>query len=221
MTGGNRSGTSAVGSQKIGDQFLTALAAREFAALIPCFADDARFRALLPSGLREATSSDEAARCFQEWFGAADRLELLGSRFEAIADRHHLSWRFSVHRDTRRQVIEQQAFATIRNGRFVEFDLLCSGYRPEESTSTRAQHSNESTGPTVAAVLAGGDASCATLTPLIRAKLAELASGQMLEVVTSEPTAERDIISWSRLTGNALVGKRSYGTEQHFYLRKK
>jgi tRNA 2-thiouridine synthesizing protein A len=221
MMNGIGPSTTTGASREITDQFFSALAARDFATLATCFAADVRFRALLPSGLHEAATPDASARYFHDWFGAGDRLEVLDRRFEAIVDRHHLAWRSRVHRDGQWLVIEQQAFATIRDGRFVQFDLLCSGFRPEDPTVTRATHLDENADPLVAAVLEGGEASCATLTPLIKAKLGELASGQVLEIVTSEPTAERDIASWSSLTGNALVGKRSSGSSQHFYVRKK
>jgi TusA-related sulfurtransferase len=72
-----------------------------------------------------------------------------------------------------------------------------------------------------AAVLHGGEASCATLTPLIRARLRELENGQVLEVITAEPTAEADITSWSNLTGNSLLGQHGDGQQRHFFLRKK
>ena len=137
MMDGTGSDSPSAGSPRIGGYFLAALAARDFAALASCFADEARFRALLPSGLREATGSAEPARYFKQWFGSADRIQLLDSQFEPIADRHHLSWRFRVHRDAQPHVIEQQAFATIRSGRFVQFDLVCSGFRPEEPRNGR------------------------------------------------------------------------------------
>ena len=48
-------------------------------------------------------------------------------------------------------------------------------------------------------------ASCALLTPAIRAKLREMASGQVLEVRVNDPTARLDIEAWSQLTGNPLL----------------
>ena len=50
--------------------------------------------------------------------------------------------------------------------------------------------------------------SCAVLTPAIRAKLREMAAGQMLEVRVSDPTAREDLASWCRMTGNALIAAR-------------
>ena len=70
-------------------------------------------------------------------------------------------------------------------------------------------------------MLQGGEANCATLTPMVKAALRELASGQVLEIVTSDPSAEADITSWSRLTGNPLLGARTEGARSHFYVSKK
>ena len=71
------------------------------------------------------------------------------------------------------------------------------------------------------AVLHGEDASCANLTPLIRGRLRQLESGQVLEVVTDEPTAEVDITAWCGLTGHALLAVREEAGTRRFYIRKK
>lgn len=213
--------TNTVVGPMIGPQFLSAVAKRDFVSLASCFSDSARFRALLPRGLREATGGSESAGYFQQWFGLADRIELLDSAESAIVDKRHLSWRLRVHDSLGRRLVEQQAYATVRDGQIIEFDLLCSGFRAEDVPAASGTPTIEDSEIAVADVLAGGDANCATLTPLIKAKLRELSSGQVLEVVTDEPTAEQDIKSWSGLTGNPLIGMRVAGTEKHFYVRKK
>ena len=48
-------------------------------------------------------------------------------------------------------------------------------------------------------------ASCALLTPTIKARLREMAPGQVLEVRVNDPTARLDIEAWSQLTGNPLL----------------
>lgn len=63
---------------------------------------------------------------------------------------------------------------------------------------------------------------CALLTPAIKAKLREMAPGQVLEVRVSDPTARDDIASWCRLSGHellALTEDPSQGVRA--YLRKK
>ncbi len=211
---------SATEGQVVANRFLSALAQRDFATVASCFSEDARFRGLLPSRSCEAEGA-EAAMLFQQWFGLADRLDVLDRHSCAIADRQHLSWRFRLHDELGRRVIEQQAFATIDDGRFVQFDLVCSGFRPEDSPETEAVNEIDGGDITVAETLEGGDANCATLTPLIKSRLSDLASGEVLEVVTSEPTAERDIVSWCNLTGHTLVGVRPDGSMKRFFVRKK
>jgi tRNA 2-thiouridine synthesizing protein A len=71
------------------------------------------------------------------------------------------------------------------------------------------------------ALLYGEDASCANLTPLIKARLRQLESGQVLEVVTDEPTAETDITAWCGLTGHALLAVREEAGTRRFTIRKK
>jgi len=70
-----------------------------------------------------------------------------------------------------------------------------------------------------------GDSSgttCALLTPAIRAKLREMASGQVLEVRVDDPTAKEDILSWSRLSGNEVLAILADEPQYlRFYLRKK
>jgi tRNA 2-thiouridine synthesizing protein A len=66
-----------------------------------------------------------------------------------------------------------------------------------------------------------GGAGCADLTPLIRGRLRELQSGQVLEVVSADPAAHEGIPAWSRLTGNELLAAISDGDRLRFFIRKK
>jgi TusA-related sulfurtransferase len=79
----------------------------------------------------------------------------------------------------------------------------------------------ESPIPPADATLDAEGATCATLTPLIRAKMRELASGRVLVVRTDDPTAREGIPAWSRLTGNELLAVEEDAQRTHFYLRKK
>jgi tRNA 2-thiouridine synthesizing protein A len=48
-------------------------------------------------------------------------------------------------------------------------------------------------------------AMCAVLTPAVKAKLSEMTAGQILEIRVNDPTAQGDIASWCRLSGNELL----------------
>ncbi|HVN76087.1 MAG TPA: sulfurtransferase TusA family protein [Thermoanaerobaculaceae bacterium] len=205
----------------VGDRFVRAVAELDFAGLASCFAAEARLRALVPRGFQEASGVEDVVRCFQGWFGSAERAELLGREVEAIAGRAHLAWRLRVHDARGPRVIEQQAYATILGGSIAELDLLCSGFQYERQTVEPTGVATRSQEFEVAASVDGGDAGCATLTPLVKATLRDLASGQVLEIVSSEPSAAQDLASWSALTGNPVIAARSDGESNRFYVRKK
>ncbi len=216
-TSGSPSRDTEAEAPRVGGRFLAALEARDFPALASCFSENARFRALLPRGLREASGAEEPTRYFQGWFGAADRIDVLDGGVDAIGDRQHLTWRFRVRDEAGARVIEQQAYATIREDRIAELDLLCSGFRPEvESTPvvTRGVPSDEAPKPDT--VIEASGESCATLTPLIRARMRALPAGAVLELRTDDPTAPESLEAWCRLTGNELIATR----DNTFYLRK-
>ena len=63
---------------------------------------------------------------------------------------------------------------------------------------------------------------CATLTPIIAARMRQLPSGQVLEVISDDPTARSGLASWSRLTGNPIVAVVEDGPGRtRYYLRRK
>lgn len=61
---------------------------------------------------------------------------------------------------------------------------------------------------------------CADLTPVIKAAMRELESGQTLAVVTDEPSAATAIEAWSRLTGNALIETIEDGAARTVFVLK-
>lgn len=82
--------------------------------------------------------------------------------------------------------------------------------------------SQEMPAPRPDALLEAAGETCATLTPLIRARLAALESGSVLEVRCDDPAAREGVPAWSRLTGNTLVASVAEDAERtRFFLRKK
>ena len=59
--------------------------------------------------------------------------------------------------------------------------------------------------------------------PILRAKkaLGELASGQVLRIVATDPGAVKDFEAFSKQTGNELLASNAGEKEFTFYLRKK
>lgn len=63
---------------------------------------------------------------------------------------------------------------------------------------------------------------CATLTPMIAARMRELESGQVIEVISDDPTARSGLAAWSRLTGNPIVAiLDDEAGQSRYYLRRK
>ena len=64
--------------------------------------------------------------------------------------------------------------------------------------------------------------SCAIVTPLIKQRIRELDSGDVLEVRTDDPAAREGVPAWSRLTGNELLETIEEDRERtRFLIRKK
>jgi tRNA 2-thiouridine synthesizing protein A len=59
--------------------------------------------------------------------------------------------------------------------------------------------------------------------PILRAKkaLAELASGQVLRIVATDPGSVKDFEAFAKQTGNALLSSHDAGKEFTFLIRKK
>ncbi|NYT24090.1 sulfurtransferase TusA family protein [Alcaligenaceae bacterium] len=59
--------------------------------------------------------------------------------------------------------------------------------------------------------------------PILRAKkaLAQMASGQVLKVVTTDPHAERDFQAFCAQTGNALLAQAGRGDAIWHFLRRR
>lgn len=67
----------------------------------------------------------------------------------------------------------------------------------------------------------GGDLDCGNgLLLLIRRHLDPLAPGQLLEIVSTEPSVEEDLPAWARLTGNELVSRTRIGSQRSYLVRK-
>jgi TusA-related sulfurtransferase len=65
-------------------------------------------------------------------------------------------------------------------------------------------------------------AACALLTPAIKARLREMAPGQVLEVCVNDPTARLDVEAWSQLTGNRLLAMAEAPPDVlRFFIQKK
>ena len=116
-------------TESTGTRFVAALVRQDWTGVQACFETDAHFRALVPSGLREAENSASAAGHLRRWFGDADQLILLSAKAEEIEGRLSLSYRLHLRQD-QWYIVEQRAYCDVVLGNIRCMDLLCSGFRP-------------------------------------------------------------------------------------------
>lgn len=59
--------------------------------------------------------------------------------------------------------------------------------------------------------------------PILRTKkaLTELASGQVLRIVATDPGSVKDFAAFARQTGNALLGSNAHDKEFEFFMQRK
>ncbi len=59
--------------------------------------------------------------------------------------------------------------------------------------------------------------------PILRTKkaLADLLSGQVLKVMTTDPGSVKDMAAFCKQTGHELLSQQEQGGEYHFYIKRK
>jgi hypothetical protein len=120
----------------LGIRLVTALAQRDFPRLADTLTPDVRMRALIPPGPLEISGAETAAAKFSSWFGDAEELELVRSGSDTVADRLHVFYRLRVKKPgDLRKIVEQHLLCTFDDDRITALDLVCSGFRPDESRS--------------------------------------------------------------------------------------
>jgi TusA-related sulfurtransferase len=198
-----------------GRSFLESLAAQDFERLETLFAPQVRFRAMVPSTVREGQTAREATNWLRRWFGPADEFQLLQSTADQVFDRLYLHYRLRTHETANGwRVIEQQAYCDVQDGHIVDIWLLCSGFRPdpESQAQTPLPHFNAD------ALYDAGVKGCAD-GPLeeIAALMRRMSSGQTLEVHAIAPSVAGDLPAWCRMAGHELI--RHEG--EHYLIRRK
>jgi hypothetical protein len=122
-----------------GQRLVAALAGRDFARLAGLLSADVRMRALIPPGLLELSGAEAVAAKFSSWFGDAEELELVRSGSDVVADRLHVFYRLRVTKPgAAGKIVEQHLLCTYDDDRLSAFDLVCSGFRPDERVARRS-----------------------------------------------------------------------------------
>lgn len=78
----------------------------------------------------------------------------------------------------------------------------------------------ELSGLPVAATLDAGEQNCATLILNVRRAIESLAAGDILAVTAYDPSAQLDLLAWSRMTGHGYLGMEDHGPFAVYYLKK-
>lgn len=207
-----------------GIEMINAMAARDRSALLGLLAEGVRLRAVLPRSQVDLVGAEPVADKMIDWFADVPEVVPLDSAVDFVGDVLHAGYRFALRGGEVEQVAEQQAYLTVEGGRITTVRLVCSGFRPAapvdaEPAADAADTSDAADLPVADRRLDALGQGCATLTPLIAAALREMAAGEVLSVLTDDPTAPQDIAAWSRLTGHALVARAAESGGTRFFLR--
>lgn len=215
----------------VGRLFLESLAAQDFDRLQTLFAPQVRFRALLPSRVREEQTGEAAVGRLRFWFGEADILHVMESALGQVGDLHYLRYRLRLHSEASNwEIVEQQAYYDVQDDHIVDMWLICSGFHLDAQAPTVDAHLDYDSAalPQADNLLEMLDlderagAACALLTPAIKARLREMAPGQVLEVRVNDPTARLDVEAWCQLSGNPLLSIQEEAPDVlRFFVRKK
>lgn len=120
--------------EQVGERFLKCIEARDFEGLGTGFHPQVRCRLLVPSGLLTPPGVSELTGKFSQWFGSADGFHLESSRVARVGDCLHICYRLRVREEGVWYLVEQQTYSHLEAGSITRFDLLCSGFRPEDAT---------------------------------------------------------------------------------------
>lgn len=116
----------------VGEAFISALAAKDFARLAACLTSDVDFHAVVPGtgSFRERAGAEETADQFRLWFGECEPLEVLESSVTPVVDKLRIDYRLAAFEEGEWNVVEQTAYAKVGDGGIEKLDLACSGMRP-------------------------------------------------------------------------------------------
>jgi TusA-related sulfurtransferase len=203
-------------------RLIEALATGDRPGLAEVLDPGVRLRALLPKRDVDLTGPTEVAGEMFGWFAKVPRIVVEHAQVDTVGDLPHAAYRFSLLGMAPDRVVEQHAYYTVEHGAITAIRLICSGFRPagapgEHVAGTPARHAAGV--PVVARRIDALGDGCATLTPRIAAALRGMASGEVLAVLTDDPSAPDGIAAWSRLTGHDLVATAADEAGTRYYLR--
>ena len=119
--------------ETLGERFVKAFAAKDFAGAGELLDPEIDFRALTPNRAWEASGAEAVvSEVLVSWLEESDHVdELVDVENSGVADRARVAFRLRGHNDDGPFVLEQQAYYTEREGRIDWLRMLCSGMRPD------------------------------------------------------------------------------------------
>lgn len=182
----------------------TAIARREFAQLAEVFDPKIEFRALTPDGLREASDAEGAIAWFVEWFGRGFAQEVVLNEQFPIGGR--IGLRYRLRRQLGRTpetagsyLMEQHGFADVGPLGIERLSLVCSGNTLEQPAASAGRvHEFDA-----------GDMGCGDGLPQeFMRRIRAIPVGDILHVITSDPSARQDLPSLARMNGHKVEPPR-------------
>lgn len=198
-------------------RLVEALASRDRAGFDEILDHDVRLRALLPSRYVEHAGVTAVADEMLGWFSDVPEIVPLRTDVDTVGDRWRASFRFALRGGSIERVVEQHWYCDVADGKITGLRLTCSGFRPVTDGSTTPAATESPVADQRIDAL--GD-SCATLTPRIAAAIRQMAAGEVLGVLTDDPTAADDIAAWTGLTGHRVVATRAEAGGTRFFVRR-
>jgi hypothetical protein len=118
----------------LGEQFATALAAKDFDRVRALLHPEVDFRGMTPSRFWEAADRDAViGDVLHQWFEPSDEIQSLDAvETNAFSDRERVGYRFTVRNPDGLFTVEQQAYLAARDGSIGWMRVLCSGFRPAQ-----------------------------------------------------------------------------------------
>jgi len=221
--------------QQLGEDWIRAIADGALDRLEAFCLPRVNSRLLTPGQFTNLDRAADLVAKYKDWFDGCTDFQVEASRVERIGKRLGISYRFLLRDHEDRYRIEQQLYCTLKGGRVQQLHLLCSGFQlvgmddqaaPVEAIAEAPQAGEQD--PVRDALLefhteaSDTGSTCALLTPMIKAKLREMQSAQVLEVRVNDPQARGDVEAWSRLSGNPIVKMvDDEGPMLRFFVKKK
>jgi TusA-related sulfurtransferase len=225
-------------AQELGDEWIQGILDKDFNHLATISHPDVKSILMVPSRIYHLENAIDLTEKVKDWFGDCDSIGKEQARVAMVGEKLAIFYRFKCWENGVSSTIEQQIYTTIYEGRIQQLRLICSGFQPDQElvdasttslvnapatyTLSQTQSIHQADALLEFKTNSEQGSTCAMLTPLIKHKLVEMNSGQILEVHVDDSSAKEDIEAWSRLSGNILMKMDQIdGQGLVFYILKK